>query len=170
MKTTFTPWIKTVKLLAVLLVSTLTGWLGSRYHRMEETPEVQAVANENARRRLDDVNQQLAESRRKTDEAARKLAEVKPLLEGQKKVKSDLDKKREELLKQIKANSFEFTQSLPKRTSWNGQTDPDSVWHDQRRDANRTLIQHGLPTLEGRGAFPDSAPLSRSIPGLNGQK
>ena len=43
---------------------------------------------------------------------------------------------------------------------WNAPTDPDSVWHDQRERANRTLMQHGLPALDGRKPLPDSVPLS----------
>lgn len=75
----------------------------------------------------------------------------------------ELKRKQEDLRRRQTAVSFEVSPVI-RRTSWNGQTDPDSVWHDQRRDANRTLIQHGLPTLEGRGAFPDSAPMTRFLP------
>ncbi len=55
------------------------------------------------------------------------------------------------------------------RTSWNGQTDPDSVWHDQREAANRTLMEHGLPGLNAPNRAPDSPALPRTLR-LNGQK
>lgn len=103
--------------------------------------------------------QQVAEMKKKQDELdviRRELMELK--------------RRQEDLRRRQTAVSFEVSPVI-RRTSWNGQTDPDSVWHDQRRDANRTLIQHGLPTLEGRGAFPDSAPMTRFLPpGVERQK
>lgn len=171
MKTTSSPWIKTVTILAVLLPLVATWWWSSRHYTHAKNAEAQVVANENAKRWLDEVSQQLAESRVKTDDAARKLAEVKPLLEGAKREQSELDRKRAELLQQMRVKSFEFGAVEPKRrTSWNGQTDPDGLWHDQRRSANQMLIKQGLPTLEGRSAFPDTAPLSRSFQAGPGQK
>ncbi|HRH96082.1 MAG TPA: hypothetical protein PLB55_09125 [Prosthecobacter sp.] len=53
---------------------------------------------------------------------------------------------------------------------WNGPTDPDSVWHAQRERANRTLMQHGLPALDGRKPLPDSVLLSRFPEAESGQK
>gem|GEM_PF-1223044 len=159
-----------MSILAVLL-PVATWWWSWRHYTDAKNAEAQAVANQNAKRWLDEVNQQLAHSRVKTDDAARKLAEVKPLLEEAKREPSELDQKRAELLRQVRVESAEFGAVEPKRrTSWNGQTDPDSLWYDQHRRANQMLMQQGLPTLEGKGAFPDTVTPSRMFPGQSGQK
>ncbi|WP_395747155.1 hypothetical protein [Prosthecobacter sp.] len=56
----------------------------------------------------------------------------------------------------LDSNSVEFTQMPVLRTSWNGQTDPDSVWHDQHHRANLMLVKHGLPALDVSRPVPDS--------------
>ena len=59
----------------------------------------------------------------------------------------------------------------PGNEIWNAPTDPDSVWYDQRERANRTLMQHGLPVLDGRKLLLlDSVPLSRFPEAESGQK
>lgn len=45
-------------------------------------------------------------------------------------------------------NSIEFAPISAVRSSWNGQTEPDNVWHGQMQQANRTLMQHHLPVLD----------------------
>jgi hypothetical protein len=68
---------------------------------------------------------------------------------------TDSKSKRETPTRRLDAGSVEFSPVQVMRTSWNGQTDPDSVWHDQRRRANSVLVQHGLPALDtGYGALP----------------
>lgn len=59
----------------------------------------------------------------------------------------------------VDSGSVEFVQPHITRTSWNGQTDPDGVWHDQRLKANKTLMDHGLPALNKTGLVPDSPPV-----------
>lgn len=66
-------------------------------------------------------------------------------------------------LEKARASSVEFSSGLTKRTSWNGQTDPDSLWYGQRQEANRTLMENGLRTLDGKGRFPDTVTPSRPI-------
>lgn len=53
--------------------------------------------------------------------------------------------------------------------TWNGPTDPDHVWHEQRQRANQTLIQHGLPALDKQSSLPDSPALPWA-PRAGGQK
>lgn len=53
--------------------------------------------------------------------------------------------------------------------TWNGPTDPDHVWHEQRRRANQTLMQHGLPALDKQISLPDSPALPWA-PRAGGQK
>ena len=67
-------------------------------------------------------------------------------------------KRRDTFFQPLESNSVEFAPMSAMRTSWNGQTDPDSVWHHQRQEANRTLIKHGLPALKGPYSPPDSPP------------
>ncbi len=69
----------------------------------------------------------------------------------------------ETFFKPLESNSVEFAPMSAVRTSWNGQTDPDSVWHDQHREANRTLMEHGLPALNGPRPVPDSPAFPRSL-------
>lgn len=78
-------------------------------------------------------------------------------------------KKREPFFKPLQSGSVEFAPTSAMRTSWNGHTDPDSVWHDQRAAANRTLMEHGLPALNGPGRTPDSPAPPRTLR-LNPQK
>ncbi len=67
---------------------------------------------------------------------------------------------REAPSRRLDPSSVEFAPVQVLRTSWNGQTDPDSVWHDQRLRANVMLVKQGLPALStGYGAPP-----SRQIP------
>ena len=62
---------------------------------------------------------------------------------------------RETPFRRLDSGSVEFAPVQILRTSWNGQTDSDSVWHDQCRRANSVLVQHGLPALDtGYGALP----------------
>jgi ABC-type nickel/cobalt efflux system permease component RcnA len=53
--------------------------------------------------------------------------------------------------------------------TWNGPTDPDHVWHEQRQRANQTLMRHGLPALDKQSSLPDSPALPWA-PRTGGQK
>lgn len=72
-------------------------------------------------------------------------------------------KRHKTLVSPLDSSSIEFARANFVRSAWHGQTDPDSVWHDQRREANQTLMQHGLPALKGPGFAPDSPALPRSL-------
>ncbi|MDI1312933.1 hypothetical protein [Prosthecobacter sp.] len=74
-----------------------------------------------------------------------------------------LKQKSETPPQRLNSGSVEFAPMQIMRTSWNGQTDPDSVWHDQRRQANIMLMKHGLPTLDVPSAMPDSPPPPSSL-------
>jgi hypothetical protein len=75
----------------------------------------------------------------------------------------ELNRKRETPVHRLDSGSVEFAPMQITRTSWNGQTDPDSVWHDQRRQANIMLIKHGLPALDVPNPMPDSVAPSRPL-------
>lgn len=70
---------------------------------------------------------------------------------------AEVKRMRETFFKPLESgSSVEFAPAEVMRTSWNGQTDPDGVWHDQRQQANSTLMQHGLPVLNVQTPMPDS--------------
>ncbi|OYW31032.1 MAG: hypothetical protein B7Z47_02325 [Chthoniobacter sp. 12-60-6] len=98
----------------------------------------------------------------------RKQAERAATLENVQRQSAEA-KRHETFFRPLESNSVEFAPMSAVRTSWNGQTDPDSVWHDQRREANRTLMEHGLPPLKGPRPAPDSPALPRSLR-FDGQK
>lgn len=67
---------------------------------------------------------------------------------------ADVKPRREKLPARIREGSLEFGPAAM-RTSWNGHTDPDSVWYSQRREASQTLARFGLPAQEqGYGVPP----------------
>lgn len=82
---------------------------------------------------------------------------------------AELNQKRETPFHRLDSGSVEFAPVQIMRTSWNGQTDPDSVWHDQRRQANIMLMKHGLPALDVPNPMPDSTVPSRRLR-IDGQK
>ena len=69
----------------------------------------------------------------------------------------------------LDSSSVEFAPVQVLRTSWNGQTDPDSVWHDQHRRANLMLVRHGLPALDVSRPLPDSPAVTKPLR-IDGQK
>jgi len=60
---------------------------------------------------------------------------------------ANVKQKHETFFKPLDSGSVEFSPVKAMRTSWNGQTDPDSVWHGQLQQANKTLMEHQLPPL-----------------------
>ncbi len=70
---------------------------------------------------------------------------------------------RETPSRRLDSGSVEFAPVQVLRTSWNGQTDPDSVWHDQHRQANLMLVKHGLPALDVSRPLPDSPVVPKSL-------
>lgn len=80
-----------------------------------------------------------------------------------------LEQKNQTPYQRLNSGSVEFAPMQITRTSWNGQTDPDRVWHDQRRQANLVLMKHGLPALDVPNRMPDSPAPPRSLR-IEGQK
>lgn len=107
--------------------------------------------------------------RRKNQEAVSKQVAWEKKMQQVAETHQKNEARAKEFIKQFKDQSIEFAKK-PMRSTWTGHTDPDSVWHDQRIRANQTLIEHGLPTLDGRGSFPDSPSLPQRPRVGNGQK
>lgn len=169
MKTTSASWLRAVKISILLLMPVATWWWSWRHYTDQRTAE----ANETTRRWLDEVQVLLEDSEKNVDEAARKFASTDVALKELKGSQSELERKRAFILHELETRkkTLEFGSAPPqRRTSWNGQTDPDSVWYGQRQRANQILMQNGLPALDGKGAFPDVAPLVRPFQRLNGQR
>lgn len=186
-------------ILAVIVVPALSWWGSWRYQAAKEADETRIKAErkhaeqkqqiaqwlqQHQQRQMKDV---FAEWKKSSDDISKRLTELEksrqsvekgenkdgslpgnPRLDVIKRQLAELRQKQEELRRRQAAGSLEVLPII-KRTSWNGQTDPDSLWHDQRRQANQILMEHGLPTLDGRGSLPDSPSLPRS-PQVGGQK
>ena len=190
---TSSPVSRGLMIFAALALPALSWWGSWRYQAAKEAETARIEAEQKQieeKQRVERWLQQqkmrdvFAEWKKSSDEISKRLTELEkvrqsveksenkagpPSLEAIKRQLAELKVKQEELRRKQVAGSLEVSPVI-KRTSWNGQTDPDSVWHDQRTRANQTLIEHGLPTLDGRGSFPDSAPLTRSFPGVKRQK
>lgn len=136
-------------LIAALLVPATTWWVSSRYYTEQREAE---------------SRQQLA-----------KLQEIQDKYDGMAKANEWLreaiknEDKRRALFKSLNEGTTEFALETKPRSTWNWPTDPDHVWHDQRRQANIMLMKHGLPALDGPNALPDSPAPPRSLR-INGQK
>ena len=66
---------------------------------------------------------------------------------------------REPMLKEVKEeDTFE---GVPELRSIRTAPDPDSVWHGQLQQADKTLMQHHLPALKGR----NNPPSTQWLPG-----
>lgn len=108
----------------------------------------------------------LEDSEKNVDDAARKFSSMEVDLKKLEEPKSELERKRAVILQELEARkkTLEFGSAPPRRrTSWNGQTDPDSLWYEQRRQANEVLMENGLPQLDGKGRFPDTVTPGRSL-------
>ncbi len=76
---------------------------------------------------------------------------------------NDAKSRRETPSRRLDSGSVEFAPTQILRTSWNGQTDPDSVWLDQHRRASLMLVKHGLPALDVSRPLPDSPAVPKTL-------
>ncbi|MCB1278996.1 hypothetical protein [Prosthecobacter sp.] len=155
MKTTSSKWKLSRVLLAVLLSSAAGWWFGAYEHLGSgESKEARMSLDEfHNWWRIEDLGGQIEASRKRVGELAWKFAADAPVYP--RREKEFVERKPLNLtIRQQTANPLEFGTPEPiRRPIWNGPTDPDSVWHDQRRRANQTLVRHGLPSLEGGTTF-----------------
>jgi hypothetical protein len=149
--------------LAAIAVPALSWWVSLRYYHASKQAEGVVSAKQDDKAHTSEVI-------RKLEDLKKKYVDVSQQNEELKKWIAERKQKRDPLLRQsLPLDSLEFAKK-PLRSTWTGHTDPDSVWHDQRARANQTLIEHGLPTLDGRGSFPDSPSLPQRPRAGNGQK
>lgn len=128
--------------IAALLVPATTWWVSARHYNERMEAESQ---------------QQLARLREIQEKYAGIVKENELLKEAMK------DKnKRAALFKSLGEGSTEFVLEAKKRDTWNGPTDPDHVWHDQRSRASELLIK--LDATEQEAATRSPVPLRR-VPG-----
>jgi hypothetical protein len=108
-------------LIAALLVPATTWWASLRYY--------------NARREAES-QQQLTRLLEIRDKYAGMVKDNELLREAIKNKDS-----RRALFKSLSEGSAEFVLETKQRSTWNWPTDPDHVWHDQRRNAQEMLIK-----------------------------
>jgi len=145
MKMTSPHLTKAAMILAALLLPATAWWVS--WHRQESAKQA-----EQARAASEKLQAQAAEQQ----EIQKWLTESKQ--------KRELFQK-----KYMEGGTIEAGSEVRVLSTWNRPTDPDHVWHEQQQRANRTLIQHGLPTLDGQRSFPDSPALPQA-PRVGGQK
>ena len=121
MKTTSSKLFRGVMLIAALLVPATTWWASLRYY--------------NARREAES-QQQLTRLLEIRDKYAGMVKDNELLREAIKNKDS-----RRALFKSLSEGSAEFVLETKQRSTWNWPTDPDHVWHDQRRNAQEMLIK-----------------------------
>ena len=107
--------------IAVLMVPAATWWVSLRY--------------DNARREAES-QQQLA----KLKEIQKKYADIVKHNELLRKAIENKDS-RKAFFKSIADGTSEFGHEAAHRSAWKWPTDPDNVWHDQRRNAHEMLIK-----------------------------
>jgi hypothetical protein len=95
-----------------------------------------------------------------SQETAANAVALKQQIVDQKKV---MRKGQEWLRRQAAPDSIEFAPK-PMRTTWNGQTDPDRVWQEQRERASELLIRLDASNLETPGHVPANPTLPRRLP------
>ena len=130
-------------LVTALLVPATTWWASVRYYNGRREAESQ---------------QQLARLQEIREKYAGTMKDNELLREAIKNKDS-----RRAFFKSLSDGSAEFVLETKQRTTWNGQTDPDSVWHYQHRQANLMLVKHGLPALDVSRPLPDSPAVPKSL-------
>ena len=108
-------------LIAALLVPATTWWASSRYYNSRREAESQ---------------QQLARLQEIREKYAGTVKDNELLREAIKNKDT-----RRALFKSLSDGSAEFVLETKPRSTWNWPTDPDHVWHDQRRNAQEMLIK-----------------------------
>ena len=124
MKTTSPYLTKAAMILAAVFVPATAWWVS--WHHQESAKQV-----EQARAANQKLQAQVA-----------KLQEIQ-------KWQSKVQQQNGLLQKTIKEGSTIEAFAKPRSlNTWNGPTDPDRVWHEQRQKARETLIQFDLHTLD----------------------
>lgn len=108
-------------LITALLVPATTWWASVRYYNGRKEAESQ---------------QQLARLQEIRGKYAGTVKDNELLREAIKNKDS-----RRALFKSLSEGSAEFVLETKQRSTWNWPTDPDHVWHDQRRNAQEMLIK-----------------------------
>lgn len=108
-------------LITALLVPATTWWMSFRYYNGRREAESQ---------------QQLAKLQEIRGKYAGTVKDNELLREAIKNKDS-----RRALFKSLSEGSAEFVVETKQRSTWNWPTDPDHVWHDQRRNAQEMLIK-----------------------------
>ena len=108
-------------LIAALLVPATTWWAGTKYYNQQKAAE---------------SRQQLA----KLHEIRDKYAHIAKDNELLREAIQNEDKRRA-LFKGLTEGTTEFALEAKPRSPWKWPTDPDHVWHDQRRRAHEMLIK-----------------------------
>lgn len=109
-------------LITALLVPATTWWASVRYY--------------NGRKEAESQQQQLARLQEIREKYTGMVKDNEMLREAIKNKDT-----RRALFKSLSEGSAEFVLETKQRSTWNWPTDPDHVWHDQRRNAQEMLIR-----------------------------
>ncbi len=121
-------------LIAALLVPATTWWASSRYYKEQREAE---------------NRQQLAkllEIRDKYSDTAKDNERLREALNNK--------DTRRALYKSLSEGTTEFALETKPRSTWNWPTDPDHVWHEQRRHAREMLIKLNATDQEHLNSVP----------------
>lgn len=111
-------------LITALLVPATTWWASVRYYNGRKEAESQQQQQQLAR--LQEIREKYT-GMVKDNELLREAIKNKDT--------------RRALFKSLSEGSAEFVLETKQRSTWNWPTDPDHVWHDQRRNAQEMLIR-----------------------------
>lgn len=138
----------------LMITATLSGfamvvWLALRHAQdvtQTKAPQTspQKGNEAEAQEKKEAVAQWLAESRQKLKETTQALDKLK---QQRKSLEAELSKAKNGVrpVAITPENSIEFSPVERARTTWNGHTDPDRVWHEQRQRAHDTLVRFDVP-------------------------
>jgi len=154
MKTTSSKFSRGLIILVMLLVPAVSWWVSLRYQEHQQAEKELAAEWRQQADRLKMIEDKYASAAKEND-AFRRWVEEKQQPGSPRSAK--------EWLQKMEPDSIEFS-AKPMRTSWNGQTDPDSVWHEQRQRASEMLIRLNGPELDTPRRTPDSPSLPRRLP------
>lgn len=132
-------------ILAALFIPATTWWASMRYFNTAN----QTAANEVPQKQLSEIAQK--------HEA---MQQKKELLKG---TITGFQQHQAWVRAGMPPDSVEFAPK-PMRTTWNGQTDPDRVWHEQRARASELLLQLDASNLDAAGYAPANPSLPRRLP------